>query len=228
MASQETFLIVGAGLAGAKAAETLRGEGFDGRVVLVGEETERPYERPPLTKGFLLGKETQDQVYVHEAGWYAEHEVEVRFGAAAAGLDRSAHEIRLADGDTLRYDRVLLTTGASVRRLTVPGSQLGGVFHVRTIADSDGLRAALSAGGRRVVVAGAGWIGLETAAAAREYGNAVTIVEPEPTPLRHSLGPEAGELFERLHRAHGVEFVLGEGVSELRGDANGGDSVRSV
>jgi 3-phenylpropionate/trans-cinnamate dioxygenase ferredoxin reductase component len=229
MPSQETFLIVGAGLAGAKAAETLRGEGFDGRIVLVGEETERPYERPPLTKGFLLGKDTQDQVYVHEAGWYAENEVEVRFGASAAGLDRSAHEVRLADGERLGYDRVLLTTGASVRRLAVPGSQLGGVFHIRTIADSEALRAALAVGDRRVVVAGAGWIGLETAAAARGYGNAVTIVDPESTPLRRSLGPEAGELFARLHQAHGVEFVLGEGVSELRGDdASGGGSVRRV
>ncbi|MGH3388779.1 MAG: FAD-dependent oxidoreductase, partial [Actinomadura sp.] len=186
MPSEETFLIIGAGLAGAKAAETLRAEGFDGRVVLVGEEAERPYERPPLTKGFLLGKDEQDQTYVHDAGWYAEHEVETRFGVAAEALDRSAHEVRLADGERLRYDRALLTTGASVRRLTVPGSHLDGLFHMRTISESEALRTALVLGGLRVVVAGAGWIGLETAAAAREYGNEVTIVDPEPTPLRRS------------------------------------------
>src|SRR4051794_25065946 len=136
MPSEETQVIVGASLAGAKAAETLREEGFTGRVVLVGAETERPYERPPLTKGFLLGKEERSGAYVHEASWYDENNVELLLGVAAVGIDRSAHEVRLADGRRLNYEKLLLTTGASPRRLTTPGADLTGVHYVRTMGDS--------------------------------------------------------------------------------------------
>jgi 3-phenylpropionate/trans-cinnamate dioxygenase ferredoxin reductase component len=215
--SEETLVIVGASLAGAKAAETLRAEGFDGRVVLIGAEPQLPYERPPLTKGILLGREPAEQAYVHDESWYSQHRIELRLGVAATGVDRSAHEVRLATGGPVRYDRLLLTTGASPRRLEVPGGDLAGVHYVRTLGDSTRLREALSPGGRRVVVVGAGWIGLEAAAAAREYGNEVVIVEPEATPLSRSLGAELGEVFAGLHRRHGVEFRLGDGVAELRG-----------
>lgn len=217
MPSEETQVIVGASLAGAKAAETLREEGFTGRVVLVGAETERPYERPPLTKGYLLGKEERSGAYVHEENWYNDNNVELLLGVAAVGIDRSAHEVRLADGRRLSYDKLLLTTGASPRRLATPGADLTGVHYVRTMGDGMALQEALRPGDKRVVVVGAGWIGLEAAAAAREYGNEVTVVEPDPTPLYRHLGPELGESFAELHRRHGVEFVLGEGVAEVRG-----------
>jgi NADPH-dependent 2,4-dienoyl-CoA reductase/sulfur reductase-like enzyme len=217
MPTEETQVIVGASLAGAKAAETLREEGFTGRVVLVGAENERPYERPPLTKGFLLGKEEKSGAYVHDEGWYDEHNVELLLGVAAVGIDRSAHEVRLADGRRLTYDKLLLATGASPRRLSAPGADLTGVHYVRTMGDGTALQDALRAGDKRVAVVGAGWIGLEAAAAAREYGNEVTVVEPDPTPLYRHLGPELGETFADLHRRHGVEFVFDEGVSELRG-----------
>ncbi|HEY7488879.1 MAG TPA: FAD-dependent oxidoreductase [Streptosporangiaceae bacterium] len=217
MPSEETQVIVGASLAGAKAAQALREEGFTGRLVLVGAETERPYERPPLTKEYLLGKEALEKTYVHEEDWYAGNNVELLLGVAAVGVDRSAHEVRLADGRLLTYDKLLLTTGASPRRLSVPGGELSGVHYIRTMADSTTLREAIRPGDKAVVVVGAGWIGLEVAAAAREYGNEVTIVEPEATPLHRHLGPELGGTFADLHRAHGVELVLGEGVSELRG-----------
>jgi 3-phenylpropionate/trans-cinnamate dioxygenase ferredoxin reductase component len=165
--SSDTMVVVGGGLAGAKAAETLRLEGFDGRVVLVAEETERPYERPPLSKDYLNGSKERDVVFVHEAGWYDEHEVELRSGVRAVALDPGAHEVELDDGERLGYRALLLATGATPRRLRLPGADLDGVHYLRTAADSDELRAALAPGDRSVVVVGAGWIGLEVAAAAR-------------------------------------------------------------
>src|SRR5947209_5054337 len=174
---KQTFVIVGASLAGAKAAETLREEGFAGRIVLLGEETERPYERPPLSKGYLLGKDDKSSIYVHEAGWYAEHGVDLRLGTEVTALDPAARQVSLASGETVGYDRLLLTTGAAPRRLNVPGAELTGVLYLRRAGDSERLRDALRAGGR-VVIVGAGWIGLEVAAAARETGCEVTVVEP--------------------------------------------------
>lgn len=218
-----TFVIVGGGLAGAKAAETLREEGFGGRIVLLAAEAERPYERPPLSKGFLLGKEARGRVYVHGPDWYADNDVDLRLGVAATSIDRTGHVVGLTGGRRLRYDKLLLATGASARRLDVPGATgpggaagPDGLYHLRETGDAERLREALRGGGRRVVVVGAGWIGLETAAAAREYGNEVTVVEPEPTPLYRSLGPELGEVFAGLHRAHGVELRLGQEARELR------------
>ncbi|MFC4906575.1 NAD(P)/FAD-dependent oxidoreductase [Actinomadura gamaensis] len=213
----ETFVIVGASLAGAKAAETLRQEGFEGRVVLVGEEVERPYERPPLSKGFLLGNDSRESAHVHSAEWYEAHRVELRVGTAATSLDRAAHEAVLASGERLRYDRLLLATGASPRRLAVPGAKLQGIHYLRTLQDAAVLREALSPGGRRVVVAGAGWIGLETAAAARTYGNDVTVIEPDPCPLHRHVGPEIGGVFADLHRRHGVNLRFDQGVAGFWG-----------
>jgi len=215
--SGETFVIVGASLAGAKAAETLREEGFGGRIVLIGEEDERPYERPPLSKDYLLGKQERDKAHVHEAGWYERNGIELRLGVRATAIDRIGHRVDLDDGDRLSYDKLLLTTGASPRRLTVPGSELQGIHYLRSMEDSARLRETLEPGGRRIVVAGAGWIGLETAAAARAYDNEVTVIEPEPTPLHSSLGPEVGGLFADLHRAHGVNLRLDQGVAGFWG-----------
>jgi 3-phenylpropionate/trans-cinnamate dioxygenase ferredoxin reductase subunit len=215
---QPAYVIVGASLAGAKAAQTLRDEGFDGAVVLLGAEEEFPYERPPLSKGYLLGKEARDSIFVHSEGWYAEHDVDLRRGVTATSIDRSARRVGLADGGSVPYDRLLITTGASPRRLGIPGADLDGVLYLRSVGDSERLGAALRAGGS-VVIAGAGWIGLETAAAAREYGCEVTVVEPEAVALHRSLGPELGEVFADLHRSHGVTFRFGEGLSEVTGSA---------
>jgi NADPH-dependent 2,4-dienoyl-CoA reductase/sulfur reductase-like enzyme len=223
MPAAQTLVIVGASLAGAKAAQTLREEGFDGSVVLIGEETERPYERPPLSKGYLLGNDERDSVFVHPPDWYREHDVDLKLGTRATAIDRAASQVRLADGEPVGYDRLLLTTGASPRRLPVPGADLDGVLYLRRLDDSDVLRELLGKRGQ-LVIAGAGWIGLETAAAARQLGCDVTVVEPAPGPLYQSVGPELGAVFERLHRSHGVTFRFGEGVSELRGSG----TVREV
>ncbi|MFF4234780.1 NAD(P)/FAD-dependent oxidoreductase [Actinomadura geliboluensis] len=214
---EETFVIAGASLAGAKAAETLRAEGFEGRVLLIGDEIERPYERPPLSKGFLLDKEPRDKAHVHEADWYDKHDVELRLGTSVASIDRAAHQVRLSTKEPVGYDRLLLATGSSVRRLEVPGSKLQGIHYLRTMADSAALKQAFAHGGRRVVVAGAGWIGLETAAAARSYGNEVTVIEPEPAPLHAAMGPELGGMFADLHREHGVDLRLDQGVAGFWG-----------
>ncbi len=218
MPADPGYVIVGASLAGAKAAQTLREEGFDGPVVLIGEEAQRPYERPPLSKGLLLGKDDRDSIFVHEPGWYAEHDVDLRLGVRATSIDRAARRVSLAGGDPVSYDKLLIATGASPRRISVPGADLDGVLYLRTVEDSERLRAAFSAAsGRSVVIAGSGWIGLETAAAARQAGCEVTVVEPEQGALIRSVGPELGAVFADLHRSHGVTFRFGEGVSELRG-----------
>jgi 3-phenylpropionate/trans-cinnamate dioxygenase ferredoxin reductase subunit len=213
---ERTFVIVGAALAGAKAAETLRAEGFEGRIVLIGEEAERPYERPPLSKGYLLGTDARDVAFVHEPDWYAENKVDLRLSQRVTGLDPDAHTVTLDGGEVLRYDRLLLTTGARPRRLDVPGADLAGVRYLRTMADSDALKAAI-ADGTSVVVVGAGWIGLEAAAAARNGGAAVTVVEMDTLPLRRVLGDEVAVVFADLHRAHDVTFRFGSGVREFRG-----------
>ena len=213
---EPTYVIVGASMAGAKAAETLREEGFGGRIVLLGEEQERPYERPPLSKGYLLGKDERSSIYIHEQGWYAENGVDLRLGVTATSLDLGSREVRLADGGTVGYDRLLLATGAAPRRLSVPGADLDGVVYLRRVGDSERLAGALRGGGR-VAVVGAGWIGLEVAAAAREFGCEVTVVEPEPGALHRHLGPELGAMFADLHREHGVTLRFGESVTELRG-----------
>ncbi|MFB9689820.1 NAD(P)/FAD-dependent oxidoreductase [Amycolatopsis plumensis] len=214
----DTFVIAGAGLTGAKAAETLRAEGFDGRVVVVGAEPDLPYERPPLSKGYLLGQDDRASVFVHDEKWYVDHGIEVLTGRRVTALDRAAHEVELAGGERLGYRKLLLATGASPRRLRVPGNDLDGVHYLRRLGHADRLRDALAAGGR-VVVAGAGWVGLETAAAARHHGCPVTIVEPGPAPLHATLGPELGEYFADLHRRHGVELRFGTGVTGFAGDS---------
>ena len=223
--SDRTFVIVGGGLAAAKAAETLRDEGFDGRVVLVAAEDVLPYERPPLSKGVLSGSDAEDVIFVHDDQWYADHDIDLRRDLRAMAVDRGARNVALSDGTAVGYDKLLLATGSAPRKLRIPGGDLAGVHYLRTKRNSDDLRAALSGGDRRVVVVGAGWIGLEVAAAARGYGNAVTVIEPQPAPLRAALGDELGGMFGDLHREHGVDLRLGTGVSELVGD---GESVTGV
>ena len=214
------YVIIGASLAGAKAAETLRGDGFGGPIVLLGTEIERPYERPPLSKGYLLGQADKASMYVHEEGWYSGHQVDLRSGVTAVAIDRAAHRVDLDNGEAVGYERLLLTPGSHPRVLQVPGADLDGVHYLRTAADSEALATVLApipGEETRVVIVGGGWIGLEVAAAAREKGGLVTVLEPEPTPLHRQVGPELGQRFADLHRAHGVEFRLGDSALELRG-----------
>ena len=217
MTSDQTHIIVGASLAGAKAAETLREEGFDGRVVLIGAEEERPYERPPLSKDYLRGEVGREKVYVHDEGFYAEHDIELRLGRTAVVLDTSNGELELDGGERLRYDRLLLTTGAEPRRLSIPGSELDGVLYLRSVGDSDTLRERLDRGGA-VVVVGAGWIGAEVAASARQRGLEVTVLDPLSVPLERVMGAEVGAIYRDIHLDHGVRMLMRTGVEAFEGD----------
>ena len=210
-------VVVGAGLAGATAAQTLRDEGFDGAVVLVGEEPVRPYERPPLSKEYLQGKAERDTVFVHPEHWYDDNTVELRTGAAATAIDRRSRAVALADGERLPYDHLILATGSTPRRLDVPGATLAGVRYLRRLPDSDQLKDAF---GQlpRVVVIGGGWIGLETAAAARVAGLEVTVLEAADVPLGRVLGPDLAQVFADLHRDHGVDLRCGVEVAAITGD----------
>jgi 3-phenylpropionate/trans-cinnamate dioxygenase ferredoxin reductase subunit len=212
----QTHVIVGGGLAGAKAAEALRTEGFEGRVVLLAEESEPPYERPPLSKDYLRGESAREQARVHPEGFYADHEIELRTGTSVTAIDTAAGEIALAGGERMHYERLLLATGARPRRLDVPGAALDGVLTLRELADADALRARLSRTSH-VVVIGAGWIGAEVAASARQMGCAVTVVERAEVPLEHVLGREIGGLYADVHRDHGVELLTGAGVNGFAG-----------
>jgi len=217
MADDRTFVIVGASLAGAKAAEALRDEGFEGRIVLVGSEQHRPYERPPLTKGYLRGEDGADKVFVHDEGFYGEQAIELLLGRTATGLDTAARTVTLDDGTRLDYDRLLLATGAEPRALDLPGASLDGIHYLRTLDDSDALRARLEEGGRGVVVIGSGWVGAEIAASARQLGNDVTMISPDRAPLQRVLGAEVGAVFRDLHRDNGVQLLLGAGVEAIEG-----------
>jgi len=219
------YVIVGASLAGAKAAEGLREQGYDGPVVLIGEETDRPYERPPLSKDYLLGKADRETMFVHPLAWYAEHDIDLRLGARVTGLDPAAHEVTLADGSRIGYAKLLLATGSTPRHLTIAGAGAGGVLYLRRVGDSDRLRATFATASR-VAVIGAGWIGLETAAAARAAGVEVTILEAAELPLLRVLGREAAQVFAGLHRDHGVDLRFGVQVAEITASDGLADGVR--
>ena len=218
-------VIVGASLAGAKAAETLREEGFDGQIVLIGEEDERPYERPSLSKDYLLGKAERETIYVHPQAWYADHGVDLRLGTLVTGVDPLAHEVTLADGSRIGYGKLLLATGSAPRRLPLPGADAEGVLYLRRVGDSDRIRATLQTA-TRIVVIGAGWIGLETAAAARSAGVEVTVLEAAELPLLRVLGREVAKSFAGLHREHGVDLRFGVQVAEITESGGQADGVR--
>ncbi len=220
-----TFAIVGGGLAGATAAQTLREEGFDGEVVLLGDEPHRPYERPPLSKEYLQGKSPRDKVFVHPEGWYAEHNVDLRLGVNATGLDLRARRLLTSDGASVQYDSLLVATGSTPRRLAVPGAGLDGVLYLRGLDDSDRIRAAFAAR-PSVVIIGAGWIGLETAAAARVAGLSVTVLEQAAAPLARILGSRMSAVFSQLHRDNGVDLRCGVTISELTGTSGHVTGVR--
>jgi len=214
MPEDSGFVIVGASLAGAKAAEALRGEGFEGRITLIGEEAELPYERPPLSKEYLMGKSERDGVFVHDWDWYRENHVDLRLQSRVASIDRGRHLVRCEGGDEIAFDRLLLTTGSSPRKLPLPGADSSNVLYLRRVEESERLRERFSKSGRLVVI-GAGWIGLEAAAAAREAGVEVTVLETLELPLLRVLGPECARVFADLHRRHGVDLRLGVKVDAI-------------
>jgi 3-phenylpropionate/trans-cinnamate dioxygenase ferredoxin reductase subunit len=215
-ASPETFAIAGAGLAGAKAAETLREEGFDGRLVLIGDESEHPYERPPLSKDYLRG-EAEAKPYVHDQAFYEENSIELLCSTRVTGLDAGLQELMLEGDRRLGYDRLLLAPGAVPRRLDVPGTDLEGIHYLRTLADSDRIGKQIELG-KRLVVIGSGWIGAEVAASARQQGCEVTMLEMSSLPLERILGPEVGQVYLDLHRSHGVEFLPETTVDRFEGE----------
>ncbi|WP_328304670.1 NAD(P)/FAD-dependent oxidoreductase [Actinomycetospora sp. NBC_00405] len=211
-----TYVIVGAGLAGARAAEALREGGYEGPVVLIGAEQHRPYERPPLSKEYLQGSSERDEVFVHPADWYRDHDVDLRLGATVTAIDRDASEVVLDDGARVGYDALLLATGSSPRHLRVPGAELEGVHYLRYLDDSDGLKILLRRAGR-IAVIGGGWIGLEVTAAARIADVEVAVLEAADAPLLGVLGPEIAEVFAGLHREPGVDLRTGVQVTEIVG-----------
>ncbi len=220
-----TCLIVGASLAGAKGAEALRASGFDGRIILIGAENELPYERPPLSKGYLHGATEREKIYVHPRQWYGQSDIELRLGAVVTDIDRAAHQVTLDDGSRVGYSKLLITTGSSPRRLPVPGADLDGVLYLRSVADSDRIRDALRRASR-IAVIGAGWIGLEVTAAARAAGVEVSLLEAADLPLLRPLGPEVARQFATLHREHGVDQHFGVTVAEVTGTGGRADGVR--
>lgn len=214
------MVIIGGGLTAATAVEELRARGHEGPIDLVTAEPHRPYQRPPLSKGYLSGSEGLDDVYVHAAGWEAEHDVTLHIGNSAQRIEGGA--VELADGSSLPFDRLLIATGAKPRAIPIPGGDAPGVHTFRTLDDADRLRESLSGGGKRVVLIGSGWIGLELAAAARGYGNEVTVVSPDRVPLAAALGDEMGTMFRELHEEHGVTFLLERSAAAIE---TGGDGA---
>jgi NADPH-dependent 2,4-dienoyl-CoA reductase/sulfur reductase-like enzyme len=224
MSRLNTFVIVGGGLAAGKAAEELRAHGHDGPVVVIGDEQERPYIRPPLSKGYLLGKEDRESVHVHPEDWYRTNEVDLLLGRSVTSIDRHGRAVTLDDGSRVPYGRLLLATGSTPRRLAAPGADLDNVLYLRRLGDSDRLKAAFTEGAR-IVVVGGGWIGLETAAAARTAGAHVTVLEHGELPLLKVLGREAAEIFVGLHREHDVELRPHAEIERITGTGERADGV---
>jgi 3-phenylpropionate/trans-cinnamate dioxygenase ferredoxin reductase component len=214
MANSTTFVIVGGGLAGAKAVEALRGSGFEDEIILFAAENQLPYERPPLSKEFLAGTKSLSDFTVQNSDWYRDNRVDLRLGTPVSSLDAAGHAVGLPDGTTVTYDKLLLATGSASRRPPIPGADAGGVHYLRTYDDAEALNSVLTEGSSLAVV-GAGWIGLEVTAGARERGVDVTVVETAKQPLLAALGETVGEVFANLHRDHGVDLRLEAQVEEI-------------
>jgi 3-phenylpropionate/trans-cinnamate dioxygenase ferredoxin reductase subunit len=216
MDGSSRYVILGASLAGGTAAETLRSEGFDGKVILVGAEPERPYERPPLSKEYLRRESPREDVFLNTPAYYEKQGIELRLGQRARALHATEKLIELDSGYKIGYEKLLITTGTSPRQLRVPGADLEGIFYLRTLPDSDALGEALKKG-PHVLVVGAGFIGSEVAASARSTGCAVTMLEVAAVPLVRALGEQVGAIYADFHRERGVNVRTGEMVTEFRG-----------
>jgi 3-phenylpropionate/trans-cinnamate dioxygenase ferredoxin reductase component len=214
MPQSDHFVIVGGGLAGAKTAEALREQGYDGELTIIGSERHLPYERPPLSKDYLAGRAERSDFEVHDADWYAENKISLQLTTTVTAIDPAAHTVELSDGSTLTYTKLALATGSEPRVLPVPGLDASGVHYLRTVEDSDAIRAELSPHAH-IVVIGGGWIGLEVAAAARGREASVSVIESAELPLVGTLGPELARSFLSLHRDHGVVFYLGAAVAAV-------------
>lgn len=214
MGNSTSFVIIGGGLAAAKAVEALRGNEFDGHILVFADEEHLPYERPPLSKEYLAGKKSLTDFTVQNSDWYRDHNVDLRLNTRVASLDAAGHTVGLPDGTTIGYDKLLLATGSASRRPPIPGSDASGVHYLRTYEDAVALNAVLAEGSSLAVV-GAGWIGLEVAAGARQRGVDVIVVETAKQPLLAALGETVGEVFATLHREHGVDLRLETQVEEI-------------
>jgi 3-phenylpropionate/trans-cinnamate dioxygenase ferredoxin reductase component len=216
MSAVGRIVIVGAGHAGGRAAQALRQAGFSGAVTLVGAERHTPYERPPLSKALIATDAGIEKVQLHPPSYYAEHGIDLVLGTPAASIDRAARRVALADGRALPYDRLMLTTGARVRRLSLPGADLPGVLYLRDLDESQSIRARLAPGARLVVIGG-GFIGLETAASAKARGAAVTVLEAADRLMGRAVAPELGAWFAEMHRAKGVDVRLSQRLVAFEG-----------
>ena len=223
---REHYVIMGGGLAGVSAAQAMRDTGFTGRITIIAGENEYPYIRPPLSKEYLTGSAARNTIFVHDNEWYSERDIRVLRGLPAVGLSIEAHMITLEGGAVLSFDKLLFATGARSRRYPGPGADLDGVHYLRTVGESEALSAAISAGGKRVVIIGSGWIGLEVASAARGYGNEVTVLGRETVPLENMVGSEIGAVFDALHRANGVDLRNATTVDGIEGTDGVASGVR--
>ncbi len=221
------FVIIGGGLAGAKAVEVLRDSDFGGQIILFADEEYLPYERPPLSKEYLAGKKTLSEFTVQNSDWYRDHDVDLRLRTRVSSLDPAAHTVALPDGTAVHYDKLLLATGSASKRPPIPGSDAAGVHYLRTYDDASALNSVLTEGSSPAVV-GAGWIGLEVAAGARQRGVNVTVVETAKQPLLAALGETVGEVFANLHRDHGVDLRLETQVEEITTAAGAGGKATGL
>jgi 3-phenylpropionate/trans-cinnamate dioxygenase ferredoxin reductase component len=212
----EVFVVVGSSLAGGTAAATLREEGFDGRVILIGEEPQAPYERPPLSKEYLRGEQPFEDALVRPRDFYASNDIDTLFGTRATRLNPVDKTIELSGSDRVRYDKVLIATGSRNRRLPIPGLDLEGVYGLRTVEDCDRIRGEIRPG-RRAAVVGMGFIGSEIASSLRQLGVEVVVIEAGKVPLHRVLGEEVGRIMEHIHRDHGVDMIFEEQVSGFEG-----------
>ncbi|MDO8145578.1 NAD(P)/FAD-dependent oxidoreductase [Isoptericola sp. 178] len=219
----DPIVVVGGGLAAARATETLRDQGYDGPLVVVAGEPMPPYERPPLSKEYLRGEAGRADLRPLDADWYSDHNVDLRTGTSVTALDVGARSVTTAPGGSQRYSRLVLATGSRVRRIDVPGAELDGVHYLRSVRDADRLSTALSEDGP-VVVVGDGWIGMEVAASARQLGRDVTVVGRGPHPLA-SLGAEVARVFTGVHEDNGVRLLHGRSVVAIQGDGTRASSV---
>jgi len=212
----QTCIIIGASHAAAQLAPSLRQQGWAGRILIVGDENYLPYHRPPLSKAFLSGEKDVDDILIRPSAAYAKHEIEFKLGTRAEKIDRAHKTVTLRGGEVLNYDKLALCTGSRVRTVTLPGTELAGIHYLRNIHDVDAIKAHV-AEGKRAVIVGGGYIGLETASVLRKLGMDVTVLEMAPRVLARVTAPELSEFYTRVHTDAGVDIKTGIAVTGLEG-----------